>query len=112
MSLWLYLEASKLTRNALAIKPKPFEPMLAAWFDRFVKAKMAAIAIPSSGIGISCFLLTFAQIFSGFTFNCVTGVGIILLVASCGLFIYASVRLVMVSFEDTRSGKKPTKPEP
>jgi hypothetical protein len=84
---------------------------LVAWFDRLVKNKMAGVAVSVSGIAISCFLLTFAKLFSDFIFDFVTGVGIVLLANSAGLFAYSSVRQVAASFNGSRRRSIPVKSE-
>lgn len=74
------------------------DPSLMNWFDRLIKNKMSGIAVPVSGIAISCFLLTFAKLFSEFIFYSVSVIALIILSTSAALFIYASVRLVVGSF--------------
>jgi hypothetical protein len=80
--------------------------MLASWFDRLVKNKMAGVAVSVSGIAISCFLLTFAKLFKGFIFQFVSGVGLLILGTSTVLFVYASSRQVFVSFRTVRSQRQ------
>jgi hypothetical protein len=79
--------------------PELPQSMLVAWFDKLVKNKMAGVAVCVSGIAISCFLLTFAKLFEDLIFQCVSGVGLLILVTSSTLFVYASFRQVSVSFQ-------------
>ena len=82
------------------------QPMLAGWFDRLVKNKMAGVAVSVSGIAVSCFLLTFAKLFDDVIFLCVSGVGLAILITSSLLFMYASFRQVSQSFKNGRPPRK------
>jgi hypothetical protein len=77
--------------------PKISQSMLAGWFDRLVKNKMASVAVCVSGIAISCFLLTFAKLFTDVIFQCVSFIALAILAVSSALFIYAIVRQVFAS---------------
>jgi hypothetical protein len=88
------------------MKPELPDRTLANWFDRLVKNKLTAIAIPVSGIAISCFLLTFAKLFSGVIFYFISGLGLFMLSVSIALFIYASYRQVDLVFKASAPGLK------
>jgi hypothetical protein len=55
---------------------------------------MAALAIPICGLGISCFLLSFAKLFSDITFSIIDIAALMVLVISIGLFIIVESKLV------------------
>jgi hypothetical protein len=67
---------------------------------------MAGVAVSVSGIAISCFLLTFAKLFTDLIFEFVSGVGLLILGTSTVLFVYASSRQVFVSFASVQSQRK------
>jgi hypothetical protein len=58
-----------------------------AWFDRLVKNKMVALAIPICGLALSCFLLSFAKLFSDLTFFVINTMSLAVFVVSCLQFV-------------------------
>jgi hypothetical protein len=67
-----------------------------AWFDRLVKNKMVALAIPICGLALSCFLLSFAKLFSDLTFAVINIMSLVIFVISCLQFLSVSCYLIMI----------------
>jgi hypothetical protein len=70
--------------------------IFAAWFDRLVKNKMVALAIPVCGISLSCFLLSFAKLFSDSTLEVINNASLIIFVISGLQFVLVGSFQIMI----------------
>ncbi len=86
---------------------------LITWYDHLVKNKMAGLAVCVCGISMSVFLLGFAKIFSDFIYYSVAIIGLVVLATSAALFIYVSVKYVLLPVSAVISAENdplPTRP--
>jgi hypothetical protein len=78
---------------------------LGDWFDRLVRVKMATVAVAVAGIAVSCFLLTFAKLFSNFLYYAISATGLSLLISSTIMFVYSAGRYVFFGVEGVEGRK-------